>query len=112
MLSTILKALVVVWPFFKALIFKDRSAMEVLSDNKQFTGMFVVLVVVALMFYVTLNELSETKVVLQAREQELSQLQKRCRAPVVPGVNSPVIEKDEEPPFDKSPVLELLDIEG
>lgn len=110
MLSTIFKALLVVWPFFKALIFKDRSAIEVLNDNRQFTGLFVVLVVVAMMFYVTLNELSETKLALQAREHELIQLQKKCRDDSVCGGPPPTLEQQDDV-YDKSPLLDMLEME-
>lgn len=109
MLSTFLKALLVIWPFFKALIFKDRSAVEVLNDNRQFTGLFAVLVVVAMMFYVTLNELSETKLALQAREHELFQLQEKCRESDACDGPPPPLEKEQNG-YDKSPLLDMLEL--
>lgn len=111
MFTTIVKALVVIWPFFKAVILKDRSAMEVLDDNRHLTGMFVVIIVVALMFYVTLTELSETKTVLKAREQEISQLRRSCIEPKTPGVTP--LDDDTtvlETQYDKNPLLEMLEI--
>jgi hypothetical protein len=101
----------VVWPFIKAVIFKDRSVMEVLNDNRQFTRLFAVLVVVALMFYVTLNELSETKVALKTSEQEVTQLRNECSSTPIPDDDVPTSDKPPRTLYDKRQLLEMLDID-
>lgn len=82
-MTTILKALVLFWPFIKSLIFKDRTVLEVIHANKQFTYMFIVLVFVTTVLYLTTHELAATNDRLEAvlRKQDSLELECTCAPP-------------------------------
>lgn len=77
-MTTILKALVLFWPFIKSLIFKDRTVREVIRANRQFTYMFIVLVFVTAVLYLTAHELAATNDQLEAALSKMDSLALEC----------------------------------
>lgn len=69
-----LKALLVIWPFLKSAIFKERSVAEVLKENLHLTAMLLLIVILASALIMTTTTLSEykdrfTKLQLAVKEQ-------------------------------------------
>jgi len=83
-MSTLLKAFVLIWPFLRSVIFKDRTVLEVVVANRQVTYMFAALVFVAATLYVTTEELAATNAELYRVRVELSSynLECDCAAPI------------------------------
>lgn len=59
------KAFILIWPFLKNVIFKDRTIREVINDNRQFTVMFGLLVILMSTLMLTSSYLADTKADLQ-----------------------------------------------
>lgn len=74
MVKIIFKALLVFWPFFKSVIFKDRPVHEVLRDNRQFTCLFGLLLLVSIILFITADHLSNAKSTLYRQRSELTTL--------------------------------------
>lgn len=55
------KALLVIWPFLKSAIFKERDVIEVLRENKHITAMLALILLLALSLIMTTSALSEYK---------------------------------------------------
>lgn len=67
LLRDLLKGLILVWPFIKNIIFKDRTVWEVLRDNAHLTMLFYLIMIVAMTLYLTATALSNAKVELMAQ---------------------------------------------
>ena len=55
------KALLVIWPFLKSAIFKERNVGEVLRENKHITGMLSLILLLAFSLMLTTSALSTYK---------------------------------------------------
>lgn len=61
MFSIAIKALLLVWPFLKRAIFRDRTVVEVLLENKHVTFIFSIVLVLLVSFLMTVNELNDVR---------------------------------------------------
>jgi hypothetical protein len=80
----ILKALVLLWPFLKAAVFKERTVKEVILENKHLTGMLLLLCLLTGALFMTTLALSDTKDAYRVSREQLAELQKSsaCLVPV------------------------------
>lgn len=108
MARVFLKALLVFWPFFRSVIFKDRPVLEVMRANLQFTVLFVMLVAVSSMLYVTAGRLSESKrtilrteAALHAKDVDNDRLQLRL-------IDVKELRQACESDYDKTRIIDLL----
>lgn len=113
MLRFILKTLVVLWPFLKNIVFKDRTVLEALRANKQFTTLFALLIIVIITLLVTVLALSDTKNKLQLTQREIEQLHTNYSREYTrnqPIIKERIIEDCVDPDiYDKTNVLRLLE---
>lgn len=77
------KGCVLVWPWLKAAIFKDRTVMEVIVENKHLTGMLLLLCLLIGALLMTTFALSDTKDAYRVARDQLEQLHRTgvCIAP-------------------------------
>lgn len=77
------KGCVLVWPWLKAAIFKDRTVVEVLLENKHLTGMLLLLCLLIGALLMTTFALSDTKDAYRLAREQIDQLQRPsiCVAP-------------------------------
>jgi hypothetical protein len=61
MLRLFFKALIVIWPFLKSAIFKDRTVGEVIAENKHITVMLALNVVMLVSLVLTTQALAYYK---------------------------------------------------
>lgn len=76
-----IKALIVIWPFLKSLVFQDRNVRDVLYANRHFTWLFVLLLVVVLVFHITLNYLVSGHHMIQRQQVEIQRLRQQLSLP-------------------------------
>jgi len=74
------KLLLLFWPFFKSVIFKDRPVKEVIRANKQFTYLFVITMFLALTLYMAVETLALTRQQLLQERREQTQLRRKLTA--------------------------------
>lgn len=77
------KGCVLVWPWLKAAVFKDRTVLEVILENKHLTGMLLLLCLLIGALFMTTFALSDTKDAYRVAREQLDQLQRPtvCVAP-------------------------------
>lgn len=75
MSKVIVKALIVLWPFLKSIIFKDRPVREVLRANRHFTWLFIIMLFVIVVFGATIDTLAGTQRFLNTTLAQLKEIQ-------------------------------------
>lgn len=70
------KGCVLVWPWLKAAVFKDRTVTEVISENKHLTGMLLLMCLLIGALLMTTFALSDTKDAYRSAREQLDQLQR------------------------------------
>lgn len=78
MLRLMLKALFIIWPFLKTAIFRERTIVEVIKENKHLTAMQVVILLLSITLGITTAELADYKVNYRALQQRLIESSTRC----------------------------------
>lgn len=70
MLRLILRALIVIWPFLKTAIFRERTIAEVIKENKHLTALQVLILVLILSLVITTVELADYKTELRTLQEQ------------------------------------------
>jgi hypothetical protein len=71
MFSLVMKALLLIWPFLKRAIFKDRTVTEVMLENKHVTVMFIMILLLLGSLVMVTSELNAVRSAHRLTKAEL-----------------------------------------
>ena len=75
------KALRLLWPYLRSAIFKDRTVVEVIRENKHFTGMLGLILLLVWALAISTMRLSELKEEHTARKVDSANVPCTCASP-------------------------------
>lgn len=115
MLRFIFKTLIILWPFLKNVVFKDRTVLEVLANNKHITLMMVMVLLMMLTIVSATNKLSavnkhatSTHELLAEAKEKIVQLEQELEVVKASIKECPPPSKPMEEVYDKKWIIDSL----